>query len=568
MNVDMFMSLVNNAALLLALGVFYDVVFSNVGTRIGLKNVIMGITVGLIGIALMLNPWELSPGLFFDTRSVLLSIASLFFGVVPAIIGGLIVASYRIYLGGIGTVVGVSVIICSVIVGLLWRKYHEKLQKHLGWFDLYVFGILVHIVMLICMLLLPWPSAVDTIKSISLPVMFIYPIGTFLLGNLLNNQILRKKTQNALKENETKLQSFIDNVPVGIFRINSEGEVIQVNPQMVQIVRGGTSEHASNDSRETKNYLSLDNACSKRLANILREHSYVDNYEYEVQCPDGRHIWLLINARKSNESDDGLFTIDGFALDITIRKNAVEQMLLATIAAEGANRFKSELLANMNHELRTPLNSILGFSDILLEGTVGELSNVQTKYLQTINNSGKCLLDLVNNILELSRIESGTLEFKPELVRVIDVMETVQKRTQFLSSKKGVSIDINVDKDVHFIKADFNKLKSIIYNLVENSIKFTHDGGAIKINAVKNGENLEILVVDNGIGIVESEIQKIFDPFVQVDGSSTRKYGGAGMGLTLVKEYVKMHGGALEVKSELGKGSTFSVTLPMKEISE
>lgn len=561
------MALVNNAALLLALGVLYDVVFFNMYTRIRLKNVMMGLTVGLIGIALMSNPWELSPGLFFHTSSVLLSISGLFFGAVPAIIGGIIVASYRIYLGGIGTAVGVSIIICSVTIGLLWRRYHEKLQTRLGRFDLYAFGILVHIVMLICMLLLPWPYAFEVIKSISFPVMVIYPIGTVLFGNLLNNQIVRKKTQNALKENEAKLQNFIDNVPVGIFRINSEGKIIQANPQMIQITGGSVSEYNNSCLQGTEANLYIDSECSEELYDILKERSYVDNFECEIQRSDGNYIWLLINARISSESEEGPVTIDGFALDITIRKKAEEQMLLARIIAEEANRFKTGILANMNHELRTPLNSILGYSDLMLEGIFGDLNNTQEKYLLTVNDSGKRLLDLVNNMLYLAEVESGSLEFNPELIRIRDAIEDVRKRAQLISSKKRISIDISIDENVPFIKADYNKLKNVIYNLVENSIKFTSDGGGVKIYAIMNNGNLEISVIDNGIGIAEYDLKKIFDPFVQVDGSTTRKYGGAGLGLTLVKEYVKMHGGIVDVKSEVGKGSTFTVSIPIENVN-
>ncbi len=236
MDAEMIIALINNAALLLALGVAYDILFSNANINTRLKSIVFGMIIGLIGIALMLNPWELSFGLFFDTRSILLSITSLFFGFIPAVIGALIIGSYRLYLGGAGVVMGVSVIACSVIIGLLWRRYHNRLQKVLGRFDLYIFGILVHIFMLICALLLPWPFAFEVIKYISLPVMLIYPIGTVLLGSILNNQLSRKRTQDELKENEARLQNFIDNVPVGMFSISSEGKVIQTNTEMAYIL--------------------------------------------------------------------------------------------------------------------------------------------------------------------------------------------------------------------------------------------------------------------------------------------------------------------------------------------
>ncbi|MBN2109475.1 MAG: hypothetical protein JW705_00090, partial [Methanosarcinaceae archaeon] len=204
MNAELLISLVNNAALLLTIGVLYEVLFFNIEMNTRLKSIVAGIFIGMIGITLMLNPWELSPGLFYDTRSILLSIVALFFGFIPAVVGALIGISHRLYQGGVGAVVGTAVTVFSVILGLLWRRHHERLHKLFSVLELYVFGILVHVLMLICMLLLPWSYAFEVIRSISLGVMLIYLAGTVLLGSLLKNQLSRKKTQNALKQAERK----------------------------------------------------------------------------------------------------------------------------------------------------------------------------------------------------------------------------------------------------------------------------------------------------------------------------------------------------------------------------
>ncbi|MDK2947219.1 PAS domain S-box-containing protein [Methanolobus vulcani] len=566
MNSEMIIALINNAALLLSIGVLYDVFVSNVEINTHLKSIISGILIGLIGIALMLNPWELSFGLFFDTRSILLSVVSLFFGFVPAITGALIIALYRLYLGGVGTLAGISVTLTSVILGLFWKRNNEKLQKYLGIFDFYVFGLLVHIVMLFCMLLLPWPFAFEVLKNISFPVMLIYPIGTMLLGNLLKNHLSRRITQDALKEKESMLQDFINNVPVGMFRINSDGTIIQINPEMTKILGLDTIEETI-DYLEYMGKIDHNSRSRTEILGILKEQGFVENYEYEALRADGKQIWILINIKMSDERNGDSFIVDGFVFDITERKQAEKQMLLARISAEDANRFKSHLLSNMNHELRTPLNSILGFSDIMIEGTTGELNKEQEKYLQIIYNSGKSLLNLVNQVLDLSEIECGSLEFKPELITIKNVIEDVQKRAKFLSSKKNISIDSSIEENIPIIKADFNKFRGIIFNLVENAIKFTPEDGRVNIIVRKKDNSLEISVIDSGIGITDEDIKKIFMPFVQADDSTTRKYGGAGLGLTLVKEYVKMHGGTLQVESEVGKGSTFTISLPLDELT-
>ncbi|WP_342305879.1 ATP-binding protein [Methanolobus sp. ZRKC5] len=563
MNIEMLIALINNAALLLSLGVMYDVLFFDMHMNTRLRSTVAGIIIGLIGIALMLNPWELSPGIIFDTRSILLSIVGLFFGFTPAVIGAIIVGSYRLYEGGAGAVAGIAVTMSSVILGLLWRQFHESFKKLFSMFELYIFGIVIHIVMLMYMLLLPWQVGMEVLNHISFPVMLIYPIGTVLLGTLLNNQLFRKRTQDALKENEAKLQNFIDNVPVGMFRTSSEGKNIQINPEMSRIVGLSKTEQIARHFQDIGEQLYIEPACSKEVVNILKEQGYVENFECEALRPDGKELCLLINAIASGELEEGAFMIDGFALDITERKKAEEHMLLAKITAEDANRFKSELLSNMNHELRTPLNSIMGFSAIMLDGTSGEITGEQKKYLQIINKNGHSLLSLVDNVLDLSKIESGSLEFKPEILDIMETIEQIKRKVYFLSSRKNISINISGDSHIPQICADANKFKEIIYKLVENSLKFTQEGGMVTIKVTQKNGNIEVSVIDNGIGIADYDIEKIFEPFVQVDGSSTRRYGGAGLGLTLVKEYVQMHNGTIRIESEPGKGSNFRVMLPI-----
>jgi len=263
MNAEMIIALINSAASLLALGVAYDLLFSNASINTRLKSIAFGIVIGLIGIVLMLNPWEYSPGLFYDTRSILLSIAALFFGVIPAVIGAVIMSSYRLHLGGIGTLPGIVLIVGSVILGLLWRKYHSKLQKLLGRFELYVFGIVVHLFMLACTLLLPWPYAFEILRIISLPIMVIYPIGTILLGSILNNQFSRKRSQEELK-------GFIDNVPVGIFRI-SEDKVIQTNPEMARILGLSTPDQVISYMEKIREQLYVDPNHSKEIVSQIRK---------------------------------------------------------------------------------------------------------------------------------------------------------------------------------------------------------------------------------------------------------------------------------------------------------
>ncbi len=563
MNTDMLIALVNNAALLLAIGVLYDVLFFNMDMNTRLKSVAVGIFIGIIGIALMLNPWELSPGIFFDTRTILLSVVGLFFGFIPTVVGAIIISYHRIYQGGIGATVGIATTMSSVILGLLWRRLNEKLQKLFGRFDLYIFGILVHIVMLVCMLLLPWPFAFEVISRISFPVMLIYPIGTVLLGTLLNNQLSRKGTHAALKENEAKLQNFIDNIPVGMFRISSERKVIQTNPEMAHILGMDTPEQAISYFENIGDQLYVDPNSYKELLNILKTQGHVENFEYEVLRADGRPIWLLINARMSDELKGNTFMVDGFALDITERKEIEIALIQAKILAEESSRIKSEFLANMSHELRTPLNSVMGFSQILIDKTFGDLNEKQISYASNILNSGNHLLGVINDVLDISKIESGNMKYEPEKMNVQETMDEVMVLMEPMIKKKLIKFEINMEFENLEVYADKIKIKQIMYNLLSNAIKFTPQNGKVWINSRIVNDNIQISVSDTGIGIPLNEQKTIFDSFKQVDSAENRVYGGTGLGLTIVKHYVEMHSGEIEVESEVGKGSTFKFTMPL-----
>jgi signal transduction histidine kinase len=244
----------------------------------------------------------------------------------------------------------------------------------------------------------------------------------------------------------------------------------------------------------------------------------------------------------------------------------VEKALVsAKINAEEANRTKSEFLATMSHELRTPLNSIIGYSDILVDQMFGPLNEKQLKYLRNISSSGNHLLNLINDILDISRIESGDVSLSFETVRTADVFEDVKNIAIPFATSKSISMEFSVKPADLSIYIDKVKFKQILHNLVNNALKFTPEDGRIEIRARKLENTIEICVKDNGIGIPEDKQQVIFEPFKQIDSSLSRIYSGTGLGLTIVKHLVEMQGGEIKVKSELTKGSTFTVLWPAKE---
>src|SRR6478672_7657443 len=233
---------------------------------------------------------------------------------------------------------------------------------------------------------------------------------------------------------------------------------------------------------------------------------------------------------------------------------------------EAANRHKSEFLANMSHELRTPLNAIIGFSEVLQEKLFGELNEKQAEYTSDILTSGQHLLSLINEILDLSKVEAGRMELELSSFDLPLAIDNARTFVRERAVKHGITLDVDVDERLGEYVGDERKIKQILLNLLSNAVKFTPEGGRISINAGKTDQGAEISVSDTGISIAPEDQPKIFEEFRQVGSDSTHKTEGTGLGLTLAKKFVELHGGKIWVESEVGKGSTFTFTLPAKPI--
>jgi len=232
---------------------------------------------------------------------------------------------------------------------------------------------------------------------------------------------------------------------------------------------------------------------------------------------------------------------------------------------EVANKHKSEFLANMSHELRTPLNAIIGFSEVLLERLFGDLNDKQADYLQDIHASGKHLLTLINDILDLSKIEAGRMELEPSTFELESAVSNAMTLVRERAQQHGILLGHQVDKRLGEIVADERKFKQILINLLSNAVKFTPDGGRIDVTARREDGAAIIAVHDTGIGIAAADQGAVFEEFRQVGRDYTRKQEGTGLGLALTRKFVELHGGRIWVESELGKGSTFTFTIPLRQ---
>jgi signal transduction histidine kinase/DNA-binding response OmpR family regulator len=253
-----------------------------------------------------------------------------------------------------------------------------------------------------------------------------------------------------------------------------------------------------------------------------------------------------------------------FANDLLKRSESQLQTANQDLAA--ANRLKSEFLANMSHELRTPLNAIIGFSELLQDQVFGQLNERQAKYVSNILTSGRHLLQLINDILDLSKIEAGRMELHLESFSLQDALGEVETIVQPLATRKRVKLQLSLEGNLPAVVADRSKLKQIMYNLLSNATKFTPESGTVTVHAEVSEGQVQVAVRDTGIGIRPEDKDQIFQEFRQADGSAARQYEGTGLGLALTRRFVQMHGGRIWVDSEVGHGSTFTFSLPLRTL--
>jgi signal transduction histidine kinase len=230
---------------------------------------------------------------------------------------------------------------------------------------------------------------------------------------------------------------------------------------------------------------------------------------------------------------------------------------------EAANRHKSEFLANVSHELRTPLNAIIGFSEVLLEKLFGELNAKQAEYIDDILSSGRHLLSLINDILDLSKIEAGRMELEVTKFDMPSAIENALLLVRERAVRRGIKLQRDLDRRLGDFTGDERKVKQILVNLLSNAVKFTPEGGQVSVSANVGESALIVSVTDTGIGIAKEDQDAIFEEFRQAGADYAQKHEGTGLGLTLTRKFVEMHGGKIWVESEPGQGSTFTFTLPI-----
>jgi signal transduction histidine kinase len=299
------------------------------------------------------------------------------------------------------------------------------------------------------------------------------------------------------------------------------------------------------------------NEIYKKWISVKYEHGFDYSLLWKILIPSLIVLSLVIywNRRLSQE--------------IELRTIADTELVKARDAAEAANRAKSVFLASMSHELRTPLNSIMGFNSILLMEMAGPLNFEQKKQLKIVKGSSQHLLNLINDILDISKIEAGEFKLSYEEFNLEKLINEVIEILKPLAEKKGLELNAIIDESTGVIKSDKRRLNQVLINLLNNAVKFTNRGG-VTLSVRKEGDKLEIKVKDTGIGIDEESISELFQPFHQLDTGTNRVFEGTGLGLSICRRIIEMMGGKIWVESQPGVGSTFGFIIPVvrEEVNE
>ena len=369
----------------------------------------------------------------------------------------------------------------------------------------------------------------------------------------------RKRAEEALHESEQRYRLLFERNLAGVFRYTEEGRVADANDAYAHVL-GYTSGKELTGLRRTDLFFDASDAAG--IWARLQEKKALTDLEVRLKRKDGDAVWVLENVSCVGGETGAPSWVEGTCIDITERKRAEGEMRKAKEAAEAANRAKSQFLANMSHEIRTPMNGVIGVAGLLLDT---QLTPEQRQYAEIVRSSGAALLAVINDILDFAKIEARKLTLDTADFDLRTVLEDAAAVLAIKASEKGLELTCELEPGTPWLlRGDPGRVRQVLVNLLGNAVKFTSQGEvAIRVRSESEGDRtatLRFTVSDTGIGFQQDRAPSLFEPFVQADGSSTRRYGGTGLGLTISKQLVEMMGGQIGAESDEGRGSKFWFT--------
>ena len=379
----------------------------------------------------------------------------------------------------------------------------------------------------------------------------------------------RRRVEEALRDSEARKAAIFDSALDSIISIDHAGKIIEFNPQAERTFGYRRDDVIGQPMDELIIPPSLRLRHREALARYLATGTgsvIGRRLELTGMRSDGSEFPVELSLTSISTSKP-MFT--AYLRDLTEQKKQEEslqhsrEMAEQNLRIQEANRLKSEFLANMSHELRTPLNAVIGFAEMLFDGKAGPVNDEQKEYLNDILTSGQHLLQLINDVLDLAKIEAGKMVLDLEPFSLKTAAEEVCTIMRPIAAKRNITINLEVAEDAVAVTLDVRKLKQVLYNLLSNAVKFSHEKGVVKLAiGLDAHDQLHIQVRDSGIGIKNADLPRIFSEFEQLESGTSRRFSGTGLGLSLTKKIVELHNGSITVHSEFGKGSTFSITMP------
>lgn len=561
MSTQAFAGLIGNASILLMLGLLYDFIYEKTFRWKRIAPFVTGVIIGFIGIILMTAPWRMSQDVIFDTRSILLSTAGLFFGSIATLIAVLMTSLYRLYIGGAGYLAGILTITTSAVIGLVWRWFSKKRFSEISLKELYLFGIVVHIDMFMCMLALPAQARANFFSEIAVPVIIIYPVASMLMGKMLLSQRERARDKKAIESEKEMLFVTLNSIDDAVIAADISGKITVIN-RIAEKMAGYTEGKAVgrlltdviNIVDEKENPL-LKGCFEKvikngRAVNLAGRPFLVsiDGTRYAVEC--------VVSPIK----DDALTTGAVLVFRDMTERNILSEKLRNTEKLESLGI----MAGGIAHDFNNLLSGIYGNIEIAM--IKNDPAEIKT-HLQSAVNVFARAKDLTRQLITFSK--GGTPDLSAD-----DIRPVIRDSALFAMSGSNSKCEIDLPEDLWNAKFDKNQISDVIHNLVLNAVQAMPAGGTVRITGhnemaekypvlkIAPGRYVKISVTDSGAGILKEDMNRIFDPFF------TTKKTGSGLGLPTCFSVMKRHNGAIDIESEHGKGSTFSIFIPAAKEKE
>ncbi len=416
-------------------------------------------------------------------------------------------------------------------------------------------------------------------------------IGYLLIGtdNTARHEVeaIQAELDEVLRDQQFYSHSLIESSIDALMMTDPLGIISDVNNEMMSLTGRTRAELLGTHCKE----FFTDPALAEGAIERVLTENRVNNYELTVRAKNGQETLVSYNAATFHDRNDNLQGVFAAARDITERKRFEQALLETNLELEHASKMKSEFLATMSHELRTPLNAIIGFSEALKDGLVGAMTDSQREYTGDIFTSGQHLLSLINDILDLSKVEAGMMTLELEPANLGDLLTGSLSIVKETAVGQRVRLELEMKEDIGVFSLDVRKTKQIMYNLLSNAVKFSGQDGVVTLSAARVqksavgfiaggwpqqsfpladsafGDFVELKIADSGIGISRENMTKLFQAFSQIDSSLARKFEGTGLGLAMVKRLAELHGGTVAVASAEGEGSCFAVWLPIRAVT-